>query len=232
MTAPLHERLGLGPHELVALVGAGGKSTILATLAGELSDLRVIVTTTTRMAEDQVTQPTCWSDDPDVVDAALVPGAPLFVAGGRIPGKVTGLSPAAVDDLYHRTRADHVLVEADGARRMAIKAPAEHEPVIPSASTTVIVVVSVDAIGHPITEVAHRHTLVAQLIGTHPDDPLTVDGAAKVLLHRDGGMKGVPVGARVVMTVTMVTPATLDTADAMAALLGSDPRVERVVTIP
>lgn len=232
MNGPLHQQVGLGPHELVALVGAGGKSTILATLARELSDLRVIVTTTTRMAEDQVTQPTCWSDDPVVVDEALEPGTPLFVAGGRVPGKVTGFSPEAVGDLFHRTHADHILVEADGARGMAIKAPADHEPVIPSAATTVIVVASIDAIGHPITEVAHRHMLVAQLIGTHPDDPLTVDGAATVLLHRDGGMKGVPVGARVVMAVTMVTPETRDTAHALAVLLGSDPRVERVVTLP
>jgi molybdenum cofactor cytidylyltransferase len=232
MTAPLHQRVGLGPHELVALVGAGGKSTILAMLARELSGLRVIVTTTTRMAEDQVTQPTCWSDDPAVVDATLEPGAPLFVAGGRVPDKVTGLSPAAVDDLFHRTHADHVLVEADGARGMAIKAPADHEPVIPSASTTVIVVASIDAVGHPITEVAHRHVLVAQLIGTHPDSPLTVEGAATVLLHRNGGMKGIPAGARVVMAVTMVTPATRETADALTALLKSDPRVERVITLP
>jgi molybdenum cofactor cytidylyltransferase len=232
MTSPLHERLGLGPHELVALVGAGGKSTILATLARELSDLRVIVTTTTRMAQDQVTEPTCWSDDPAVVDAALEPGSPLFVATGRIPDKVIGLPPAAVDDLFRKTRADHVLVEADGARGMAIKAPADHEPVIPSASTTVIIVVSIDAVGRPIAEVAHRHMLVAQLIGTHPDHLLTVEGVATVLLHPDGGLKGVPRATRVVMATTMVTPATRDAADALAALLTSDPRIERVITLP
>lgn len=232
MTSPLHERLGLGSHELVALVGAGGKSTILATLAQELADLRVIVTTTTRMAQDQVTEPTCWSDDPAVVDAELAPGSPLFVATGRIPGKVIGVSPAAADRLFRETRADHVLVEADGARGMAIKAPAAHEPVIPSASTTVIVVVSIDAVGHPIAEVAHRHMLVGQLIGTHPDDLLTVEGAATVLLHPDGGLKGIPTGARVVMAAAMVTPTNSDAADALAALLVSDPRVERVVTVP
>ncbi|HSJ70230.1 MAG TPA: selenium cofactor biosynthesis protein YqeC [Acidimicrobiia bacterium] len=231
MTSPLHDRLGLGSHELVALVGAGGKSTILATLARELSDLRVIVTTTTRMAQDQVTQPTCWSDDPAVVDAALEPGSPLFVATERIPGKVIGVSPAAADRLFRMTLADHVLVEADGARGMAIKAPAAHEPVIPSASTTVIVVASIDAVGHPIAEVAHRHMLVGQIIGTHPDNLLTAEGAATVLLHPDGGLKGIPSEARVVMATTRVTPATRDDADALAALLASDPRVERVVTL-
>lgn len=232
MTSPLHERLGLGPHELVALVGAGGKSTILATLARELRALRVIVTTTTRMAQDQVTQPTCWSDDPALVDAALEPGSPLFVATGRIPDKVIGVSPAAADRLFRRTQADHVLVEADGARGMAIKAPAAHEPVIPSASTTVLVVVSIDAVGRPITEVAHRHMLVAQLIGTHPDHLLTVEGAATVLLHPEGGLKGIPMGARVVMATTMVTPASRDVADGLAALLAPHPRVDRVVTLP
>ncbi len=232
MTLPLHGRLGLGPHELVALVGAGGKSTILATLARELSVLRVIVTTTTKMAPDQVTQPTCWSDDPAVVDAALHPGSPLFVASVLTPDKVIGLSASAADRLFMETRADHVLVEADGARRMAFKAPAAHEPVIPSASTTVIVVASIAALGHPIAEVAHRPMLVAQLIGTHPDQLLTVEGAATVLLHPEGGMKGLPMGARVVMATTMVTPATRDDADTLGAFLASDPRVERVVMLP
>ncbi|MEA2024760.1 MAG: selenium cofactor biosynthesis protein YqeC, partial [Actinomycetota bacterium] len=187
----LADRIGIGKRELISIVGAGGKSTILFTLGRDLATPsgRVILTTTTKMAEDQITEPTCWSDDPANVEEALEPGRPLFVAIGRVPGKITGPTPENVDRLFLETTADHILVEADGARSMSIKAPAHHEPAIPGASTTVIVVAAIDAIGSPISEVAHRPELVAKIAGTGPGDPLTIEGAARVLLHPNGGMK-------------------------------------------
>lgn len=233
MAISLVERIGIGDPELISIVGAGGKSTILFMLGRDLaaSGSRVILTTTTMMAADQITEPTCWSDGSAIVDAALVPGSPLFVVTGRIPGKVTGPSPETVDSLFAETRADYVIVEADGARSMSIKAPADHEPAIPSASTTVIVVAAVDAIGHPISEVAHRPGLVASLAGVGEDDLLTTKHAATVLLHPDGGMKGVPANARVVMALTKATPATEEPARDLAATLASHPGVNQAIIL-
>jgi molybdenum cofactor cytidylyltransferase len=233
MTSPLYERFGVQRRELVAIVGAGGKSTIMFTLGRELaaSPSMVILTTTTRIAADQLIDPACWSDDPVVVDAALVPVIPIFVATGRIPGKVTGPSPTAVNRLFTETRADHIIVEADGARSMAIKAPADHEPVIPTSSTTVIVVAAVDAIGRPISQVAHRPHRLAGLIQAQPDDHLTIGDVATVLLHAEGGLKGIPENARVVMATTNVTPATRETARELVTILESHSKVERAITL-
>lgn len=233
MTAPLRDRFGIGSRELVSIVGAGGKSTILFALGRELagSSGRVVLTTTTKMAIDQVTEPTCWSDDPAVVEAALVPRRPLFVAVNRIPGKVTGPSSEAVDRLFSETTAHYVLVEADGARSMSIKAPEDHEPVIPRATTTVIVVAGIDAIGRPISEVAHRPDLVARIAGIGANDVLTIEGAASVLLHRNGGLKGIPDAARVVMAITKVTPDDEQGANQVAAILKRHPRTDMTITL-
>ena len=35
MTAPLREQLGISEHELISIVGAGGKSTVLFALGRE-----------------------------------------------------------------------------------------------------------------------------------------------------------------------------------------------------
>ena len=40
-----------------------------------------------------------------------------------------------------------VLIEADGARRLPLKVPAEHEPVIPEMTTHVLSVYGLDSIG-------------------------------------------------------------------------------------
>ncbi len=229
----LADRIGIGRRELVSIVGAGGKSTILFTLGRDLAapSGRVILSTTTKMAEDQITEPTCWSDDPANVEEALESGRPLFVATGRVPGKITGPTPDDVDRLFVETTADHILVEADGARSMSIKAPADHEPTIPSTSTTVIVVTGIDAIGRPISEVAHRPELVAAIAGIAVSDVLTIENAAEVLLHPNGGMKSIPPTARVVMALTKATPATENAAKDLAMILAGHPRVDRVVKL-
>lgn len=229
----LPRQLGLGARELVSIVGAGGKSTLLFALGRDLaaSGASVILTTTTRVGDDQPAEPICWSADPATVEAALHRRLPLFVAVGRAAAKITGPSAEEVDRLFGRTSADHVIVEADGAAGRLIKAPAEHEPVIPAASTTVVVVASIAAIGHPISAVAHRPERVAALLGTEPGDRLTIEGLAAVLLHPNGGLKRVPAGARVVMAITGVTPATEEAAQALTGVLASCASVERAITL-
>jgi molybdenum cofactor cytidylyltransferase len=234
VTPSLPERLGLARRELVSIVGAGGKSTILFALGRDLTaaGARVILTTTTRVGADQPSEPICWSADVVDVEAAFLDELPVFVAAGRAPGKIVGPSPEAIDRLFAGTAAAYVVVEADGAHRMAIKAPADHEPVIPGASTTVIVVASLAAIGHPISDVAHRPELVAGLIGAQPGDLLTLERAAAVLLHPDGGLKGIPLKARVVMVMTRTESAPEGLAADLVTVLASHPRVDRAITLP
>jgi molybdenum cofactor cytidylyltransferase len=233
MTQFLAVRIGIGGRELVSIVGAGGKSTILLSLGRELAarGQRVILTTTTKMAADQITEPTCRSDDPADVEKALEPTRPLFVVTGKVPGKVTGPSAESVDRLFEETTADHVIVEADGARSMSIKAPANHEPVIPSHTTIVVVVVGIDAIGRPISDVSYRPDLVAGIAGIGEDELLTCEHVAAVLLHPEGGLKGIPTRARVVMALSRVTPETDQTATRLAGSLDQDPRVDRAITV-
>jgi len=234
MTAPLREQLGISEHELISIVGAGGKSTVLFALGRELAEGggRVILTTTTKMARHQVTDPACWSVDPVAVERCLVAGSPLFVALGTVPGKVTGPTPEGVDRLFAETTTDHVVVEADGARSLSIKSPAEHEPVIPANSTLVIVVAAIDAVGRPIREVAHRPERVAALAGAAEDDVLTVPALASVLLHPEGGLKGIPESARVAVVVTRVTADSEQPAADLTGLLLAHPRVARAITLP
>jgi len=233
MTAPLSERLGLQPRELVAIVGAGGKTTIMGILAEELSssDTSLILTTTTKMGADQVTEPVCWSSDPDVVEAMLAPDTPLSVLIGEAGGKVTGLQPGAVDRLFDATSADYVIAEADGARSLSIKAPADHEPVIPSLSTMVIVVVGADALMNTLESVGHRVDRLAALTGLSGNDVITPHVAAEILLHPNGGLKDIPGGARVEMAISKVTSENQVAAEALASILDQHPRVDGSVLV-
>lgn len=206
---PATDKLGLGPRELISLVGGGGKSTLLFSLGDELTAVgkRVILTTTTKMGRDQVRAvPTvCWSADTACVVAALDKPGPVMLLTYGDDHKVTGPSPDVVDNLFALSDADYVVVEADGSKGKPLKAPAEHEPVVPAASTTVVILVGIDAVGSPLAQVTHRAEVGQSFLGTGPDHILTAADCAAIVLHPAGALRVCPSTSRVMVAVTKVT---------------------------
>jgi molybdenum cofactor cytidylyltransferase len=200
--AALALELALGAREHVAIVGAGGKTTVLLALWDHLtaSGRRVLATTTTKVAADEV---------------ARIP----FLSAGRIGPKLLGIDPADADHAFASGTYDVVLVEADGARHLLVKAPAEHEPVIPATATLVIAVMAADALGRVIEDVAYNPLRVAALAGCSPYDRLTVAGATRLLTSDRGGRRGVPPGARFGVVLTRVAPSGAAAAAELAAAL-------------
>jgi probable selenium-dependent hydroxylase accessory protein YqeC len=195
---------------LISLVGGGGKSTLLFGLGDELvaAGKKVILTTTTKMGRDQVISiPTiCWSADTDDVVAALEQPGPVMLLTYGDDHKVTGPGPEVVDRLFAESNADYIVVEADGSKGRPLKAPADHEPVVPAASTTVVILVGIDAVGRPLAQVTHRAKVGQEFLGTGPDHILTAAECAAVVLHPAGALRVRPPSSRVIVAVTKVTP--------------------------
>jgi molybdenum cofactor cytidylyltransferase len=90
------------------------------------------------------------------------------VVGTRVlpNGKVDGLPPEWISSLRDAPGVEGVLIEADGANRLPLKAPAAHEPVVPSCSTLVVAVCGLDAQFVPLEESrVHRPEILAGLLG-------------------------------------------------------------------
>ena len=153
---------------LTAIIGGGGKSTLLRALAEELSrDARVIVATSTKMYVPDWC-PVVLGASPDDVQAALSE-APIVCAGSIHPPTGKLAEPrAAFSDLV--CLADYVL-----------KAHAEHEPVIPACAGRTVCVVGVDGLGAPVSQTCHRPQIFAQLAGVSVDDAVTPEAVAAVL---------------------------------------------------
>lgn len=77
--------------------------------------------------------------------------------------------------------ADYVLVEADGSRGLPLKAHLSHEPVLPQEAGQVIAVLGLTGLGRPIAEAAHRAGALCRLAGCTPEDIATPERAARVL---------------------------------------------------
>ncbi len=224
LSAALDVRRG----DVVAFVGGGGKSSAMFRLAAELveSGWKVLTTTTTHIGREQAElAPSHLLWRPELLEelaAALeVHGHALVTGPPAEDGtRWAGVPPEWIPLLMTRLELDAVLVEADGARCRPFKAPAAHEPSIPPATTLLVPLAGLDAVGKPVGEAAHRPERVAALAGLALSDAITPDCMAAVLAHPDGGLKGRPAGARVrVLLNKAETPERLAAARQIAASL-------------
>lgn len=78
-------------------------------------------------------------------------------------------------------RFDYVLAEADGSKRLPLKAHAAWEPVIPAATANVVWIVGALGLGKPINEAVHRPELFCERCGCELTDIATPERVAQVL---------------------------------------------------
>jgi molybdenum cofactor cytidylyltransferase len=219
---------GIVRGDVVAVVGAGGKTTLVYRLATEARacGLRVLVTTTTHMGtmDEEVTGPVLVdaerADTLVALGEALAREGKATLLGRRVRSdKLEGIAPARVDVLV--PLADLVLVEADGARGRSLKVPAAHEPVIPASTTLVVVVCAMDVLGQPLDEDrVHRLELVRAATGVEAGEAVDEDCVATALRHQDGYPSRVPARARVGVFLNKAEDdATLEASARLAARL-------------
>jgi molybdenum cofactor cytidylyltransferase len=121
-------------------------------------------------------------------------------------GKLAGLRSDQPYELLMKSGADVVIVEADGARHHMIKAPAEHEPVVPPQTNVALLMMSAEAINRPLSgEIAHRPELIAKVAGIDMVDVLSPEAAARVMTSEEGGMKSIPATATKYVLITHAT---------------------------
>jgi len=200
----LLQALGLGRSDVVAVAGAGGKTTLVYRLAGEARDagLRVLVTSTTHMGTlpETITGPVVLEEEEGDLGTRL--GKVMRETGyatvlGRYvrPDKIEGLGAPRVDELV--SRADLVVIEADGARGRSLKVPASHEPVIPRSTTVLVVVAALDVLGQPLDDArVHRLELVAAATGKQAGQAVDEEAVVAALSHAEGYPARVAPGVR------------------------------------
>ena len=189
----IREALRLRRGDVVALAGAGGKTSLLYRLSAEARDAgwRVLVTSTTHMGLSPIerTGPVFFDDKGDVAGPlarALEQEGRALVLGGRVrTDKLEGVSASRVAALSGL--ADVTLVEADGARQRSLKTPAPHEPVIPDNATLLVVVSALDALGQRFDgDRVHRLERVLAATGRQASDVVRPEDVVRTLADPDG----------------------------------------------
>jgi probable selenium-dependent hydroxylase accessory protein YqeC len=201
--AGLAEAMQIDKGELISLVGGGGKTTTLFTLGEQLAGTTVLTTTTKMGAEQSSNYPVLIDPTDTELRTQLAETERALVWKAADDRRAIGVDGETCDRWF--ALANNVIVEADGSRKRAFKAPADHEPVIPSKTTLLVACIGAGALGRPIAESCHRPHLVARLADCSTNDLLTPERAALVLSSPNGSKKGLPGGARFVVAIHRVT---------------------------
>ena len=174
-------------NHVVSIIGGGGKTTLLYEMAGFCvkNDQKVLVTTSTHIYRP----PKEWHDQSlEAVERKFRTGRAAIIGSAcRDPEKLsmpeTELFEAA------RKKADLTLIEADGARHLQCKAPAEHEPVLLSSSDLVIGVTGLSALGQPLGKGCFRAERAAELLGCTMEHHITEEDLARLIASEQGQQK-------------------------------------------
>ena len=198
--------------DVVAFIGAGGKSAALMNLGYELAEAgwRVTSTTTTFMDTEQmalVPGRVKLDQGMAALSAALTEHRFVFLYDEVRGGRVYGPPPEMITRLLDAADSDVLLIEADHAAGLPLKAPYDHEPVIPVGTSLVIPVASLSVLGQELNEAqVYNAGAILDRYGFGMDARVKSPWVAQVMRDEELGMRGVPSNARVVALLNGVTP--------------------------
>lgn len=147
----------MNPSPCIAIIGSGGKTTAMLTLAKACHSQRVLATTTTHIYPMTESRELLINPTPEQLQTAL--SQPGIVCAGMAAkeGKLSGLP----EDLFSQGRswADLTVCEADGSRQHPLKLHREGEPVIPAGCDLCLIVLGLSALGQLVSQAVHRWQL-------------------------------------------------------------------------
>lgn len=166
---------------VTSIIGGGGKTTLIHTLANELKNKgTVIITTTTHIMPSAIFYNV--TDDSKCLShlSELLCQHKCICLGKLTDNGKLCTTQHTFSDLCKI--ADYVLVEADGSKGLPLKAHLDFEPVIPVLSTQVITVVGVDCVREKLEDVTHRAEKACEILACKKEDIITEKMVATLLI--------------------------------------------------
>lgn len=177
----LSEILKIKPG-LTSIIGSGGKTTLMYSLAKELSaSKKVIICTFTKIYKPEHIITLTDPSEEDIKNALL---ANNCICVGKLSTEEKLTMPDIPVEILLKY-ADYVISEADGAKGLPLKAHRHYEPVIHRKPVNTIQVLGISGINKKINDVCHRSEIYAETAGASINDKVTPEMAARVV-KREG----------------------------------------------
>ncbi len=195
-------------HMCISLVGGGGKTSTMYALARMFAsdNKRVLVTTTTK-----IFVPTEEQCDSFFVEKSLkkinIPHGKVYAFGLSINNlkKVDGFTPSIIEEVENMGDAvyDVLIYEADGAKKLPLKAPNKTEPCIAVNTTHNIACVGLDSLGEKLNEeIAFRVDLISNITRCKRDEIIQPIHIKRLIEDKNGLFQYTPMQAKKILLLT------------------------------
>ena len=190
----------------IAFTGAGGKSTTMYGLAAQLAKKgkTVLVTSTTMIFHPKIKNRPFnyfFTGKPEtLINQISSKKGTITVLGSKIISegrKIKGFTPEKLSIIQNSSLFDIILVEADGSKGKPIKAPAEHEPVIPFNTDIVVGMIGIDSLGTKINiKNVHRPELLTKITESNFNEIIGPELIKKLIKSPEGIFKNTYIKSR------------------------------------
>jgi len=220
------DALEISAGDLVSIVGAGGKTSLMYGLGHELlaAGKPALLTTTTRIRRPEGRQVPRVILGPETAETAGRIAAGIKASGSVLAAleesdcKFRGFSPEFVEELHSGCRGWTVVAECDGAMGKSLKVPRDHEPPMAPSTSVFVVLVGVDCLGKSLgDDLIFEPSSIAAITGGGPDARVDEDLVAETVLSKRSYRGRKPPGARMCVLLNKVDPELPDGAPGKAA---------------
>ncbi len=209
---PLIKSFPIHQGDVISIVGAGGKTSLLYYLAEHLTGHRLLMPST-KILKPVVPWP-CYIDQTIKWSALdeIVLGANQLLHNNKLSG---------INRHYKATQWDWLLIEADGSRTLPLKGWGEDEPVIMPDTTVTIGIIDITTLGMPINgDTVYRYDALSLL--TEANEQVTYQTLCDIVTHRNGLFRK-SIGKRCLLINKCETPKARQDALALLELITTYP---------
>lgn len=178
-----YRNFNINKKDIIAITGAGGKTSLIFFLAKKLAQFgKVLITTTTKMYK-----PSSENYETLKIGDKTYLGKEKnisIIAKSEINEKITSLTYEEIEKL--KDNFDYILIEADGAKEKLLKFWNDTEPCIPNFVTKVIGVINCEIFNQDFNENnIHRFNLVPENLLDFINKKIDADFLSRYILSAD-----------------------------------------------
>ena len=175
-------------HKTVSVVGGGGKTTVIRRIMEECRNKGIpcAVSTTTHIQKYDIGY---FLGEPSVemFRRIMLKYGSVWMGKETIDGKLASFPEKYVKEISRESAV--LLLEADGAKHLPVKAPAEQEPVICERTELVLNVYGMSALGKKIGESCFRVRELEKILGKTKEDILCPEDIVTLAVSKNAGRK-------------------------------------------